>query len=108
MVAERCRTPGCGAEVIFVRSATSEKSLILDAKPTKGVLLWDGFNGEPAKVKSVPPERLAEYMGQVVAKIVDVYTDHHASCIGAKAWAGRTRKDPPPFPADPRELLGEA
>jgi hypothetical protein len=94
-----CQTPGCGAEVIFVPSAKSGKSMILDAKPKKGIVtgvdvgvhFGESFMFEP------PGE------DGIVAIVVDVYTDHHATCPGAKAWAGRTRKDPPSRAMEPVE-----
>lgn len=91
-MSERCQSPGCGAEVIFVPSAKTGRPMILDAKPTKGVVLRGDL-------------RIADSQPESVASVVDVYTDHHVTCPAAKAWKGRTRKDPPPFPADPREPL---
>ncbi len=57
----------CHAEVVFVPSAKTGKAMILDAKPKKGVVI------EQVILGSGPgdPRR---------AKVVDVYTDHHATC----------------------------
>lgn len=78
-----CRS--CPAEVVFVKSATTGKAMILDAKPAKGVVLTDptmnmhgllAFDDDPAHAE---------------ARVVDVYTDHHVTCPDAAAWKGRRR-----------------
>jgi hypothetical protein len=80
-----CRS--CGAEVVFVPSETTGRRMILDARPSKAVLLiWDdaGTFGD----------RLGEgdyRAGTQVARVVDVYTDHHATCPDAAAWEGKAR-----------------
>ena len=73
-----CRS--CGAEVVFVPSAASGKPMILNAFPAKGVVLRNdlGYSadvGDPAGA----------------AYVIDVYTDHHATCPAAAAWKGKTR-----------------
>jgi hypothetical protein len=73
---DECLT--CHQAVIFVPSAKSGKTMILDATPKKGIVIRDR-----------PGTFHAE------AHVVDVYTDHHATCPGAKAWAGRNRSNPP-------------
>jgi hypothetical protein len=84
-MSETCRS--CDAEVVFVASATSGKSMILDAKPAKGVVLVDlastlhgmyGLEAEPGQLHAA-------------AKVVDVYTDHHVTCPDAAAWKGKHR-----------------
>lgn len=60
---------GCGAEVIFVPSAKSGKPMILDAKPTKGIVLV--YADEVLAPGNEPDPR---------ARVSDVYTDHHATC----------------------------
>lgn len=67
-----CRS--CEAEVVFVPSATTGNPMILDAKPAKGVVL-----------QRVMPD------GHATAAVVDVYTDHHATCPDAAAWKGKHR-----------------
>jgi hypothetical protein len=63
--------------------------MILDVKPSKGVVLrWDdaGTYGD----------RLGEGDGHgtQVADVLNVYTDHHATCPDAAAWKGKPKKDP--------------
>ncbi|MGH2711371.1 MAG: hypothetical protein ACRDH9_09240 [Actinomycetota bacterium] len=72
---DKCRS--CKADVIFVPSAKSGKPLILDAKPSKGVVL-----GRGVPFGHIPMQ---------VANVVDVYTDHHVTCPNAADWKGRTR-----------------
>jgi hypothetical protein len=78
----QCRS--CERDVVFVASAISGKAMILDAKPEKRVVLTDGAGREVS-----PLHQAAR------AKVVDVYTDHHATCPDAEVWKGRNRKDPP-------------
>lgn len=68
-----CRS--CDAEVVFVPSAKSGKAMILDVKPKKGIVLDIAFPGTV--------ERPA---GEPVARVVDVYTDHHATCPNVGDW----------------------
>lgn len=77
----------CHAEVVFVPSAKSGKPMILDAKPTKGVVRVDGvtlFDGVLSPIHEGP-------LGVARAMIVDVYTDHHVTCPNADDWKSRTR-----------------
>lgn len=87
---ERCRS--CRAEVIFVHSATSEATMILDAKPEKRIVL-SARDDNPllASVMKYDPAR----PHRLVARLVDVYTDHHVTCSSANEWRGRSRKNPP-------------
>jgi hypothetical protein len=60
--------------------------MILDAKPAKGVVLrWDDLG--------TYGDRLGEGDGHgtQVADVLDVYTDHHATCPDAAAWKGKAR-----------------
>jgi len=67
-----CRS--CGAEVMFVPSAKNhDRKMILNVKPAKGVVL------ESTAVFG--PE-----LNVVHARVMDVYTDHHATCPNAKEW----------------------
>ena len=87
----RCQSPGCGAEVIFVPSLKTGRRMILDAKPEKRVLLVDdtmlphGLVG----IAEDPHHR------STVAKVVDVFIDHHVTCPASAQWAGRNRTNPP-------------
>lgn len=82
-----CRS--CEAEVVFVKSEKSGTPMILDAIPAKGVILvTESLSG----VGSIPTKYLDE---DARADVVDVYTDHHATCPDAKAWDGRTRASGP-------------
>jgi len=78
-----CRS--CGDAVVFVPSAKSGKQMILDAKPAKGVVLVGTAEG------SEPCEELwraggAAFHDGPAACVVDVYTDHHATCPQAEEW----------------------
>lgn len=65
----------CQADVVFVPSAKSGKAMILDAKPRKGgVLVLPGITNQLVPPEGVPHPAVA---------IVDVYTDHHATCPDA-------------------------
>ena len=75
-----CRS--CDAEVVFVPSAKSGKAMILDAKPKKGVVLVDG----PTRMLSGALD-----VAEPMARVVDVYTDHHVTCPAAADWKGRRR-----------------
>lgn len=68
-----CRS--CEAEIVFVPSAKSGKAMILDAKPSKGVVLVDLLAPGTRKVSA-----------DSVARVVDVYTDHHATCPHFEDW----------------------
>jgi hypothetical protein len=91
MTGSTCRSAGCGARVIFIPSAKTGKPMILDAEPKKLVVVG---NHELADQGGAwwfddPAE------GTATAKVVDVYTPHHATCPAAKSWAGKSRRDPP-------------
>lgn len=84
MNSQRCLS--CTAEVVFVPSAKSGRLMILDAQPRKDVVLvvesledygWD-FAAYPIDEDTR-------------ALVVDVYTDHHATCPEAASWKGRRR-----------------
>ena len=89
-----CRS--CGAEVVFVPNAKSGKPMILDAKPAKGVVLVDATvpldSWEKVILVGFGPELQDD---RTVAAVVDIYTDHHASCPKAADWKGRTRATAP-------------
>jgi hypothetical protein len=79
----------CDAEVMFVPSAKSGKSMILDAKPVKGVVV-SSFAGALALH---PGQALvAGNANEQRASVVDVYTDHHATCPLADEWRGKKRR----------------
>jgi hypothetical protein len=67
----------------FVPSAKTGKSMILDAKPAKGVAV--------VAAGSVPDVYPTQSLDTQVASVVDVYTDHHVTCPDAAAWKGKTR-----------------
>jgi hypothetical protein len=86
-----CRS--CDAEVVFVPSAKSGKPMILDAKPKKGVICLvgeidfaldegTGFSGVIGQASDVD-------LYDAHAAVVDVYTDHHASCTDPGRWRHR-------------------
>jgi hypothetical protein len=81
---DHCRS--CGADVIFVPSAKSGKPMILDAKPEKRIVLVvaEGTGGSH-NILAIPE------IEHKAARIVDTYTDHHATCPAAKDWKGRHR-----------------
>jgi hypothetical protein len=74
MTPRPCTWPdgGCGEPIIAVTTAAGRKQ-VLDAKPQKRiVLLWVPDAGE---------ER---------ARVVDTYTDHHATCA---TWLARVERE---------------
>lgn len=88
-----CRS--CDAEVIFVPSAKTGKNMILDAKPKKGVVVTIGGGagrdpsagpgiGDPASRDTVANADTS--LSAPSAHVVDVYTDHHATCPRAADW----------------------
>lgn len=78
-----CRS--CGAEVRFVPSEKSGKSMILDAVPRKGVvLIWTLAEGH---LDVIP--KATEADEHTAAAVVDVFTDHHATCPKADDWKAR-------------------
>jgi hypothetical protein len=89
-MSQQCRS--CGAEVIFVPSAKTGKTMILDAKPEKRIVLTDGEAGGGLFVGL----KHSDYTGgQARAYVADVYVDHHATCPQAAQWKGRTRAGAP-------------
>lgn len=94
-----CRS--CGADVIFVPSAKTGKSMILDAKPKKGIVVMGTLQGHPAGL----PVKVDQVPRSGVGLVVDVYTDHHATCPKAKDWQGRTRNNPPVRTIEPGAAL---
>jgi len=70
----------CAAPVFFVPSAKSGKPMILDAKPGKGIVIRNDVGEHTG-----PDDAAAS------AHVVDVYTDHHATCPDAAAWKGKHR-----------------
>ena len=65
---------------MFVPSAKTGKSMILDATPRKGVIV----RNERGTFGHVPGGGLTEE-----ALVVDVYTDHHATCLQAEDWRAK-------------------
>jgi hypothetical protein len=100
MTTATTRCLSCGAAVLSVASATSEKTMILDLKPEKRVVLGRKVIEPPgqeewrdALVLNLP-ERIDGLPIHKFARVVDVYTDHHATCPDAAGWKGRKRKAP--------------
>jgi len=71
-----CKGRGCGAEIVFVPSAKSGKQMVLDAKPAKGVVIYP----DPIEAWGPGPTFTGGIEGRRIAAVVDVYTDHHATC----------------------------
>ena len=67
----------CQAEVLFVKSATSEKFMILNKKPEKRIIITISDDGV------TPPK----------ARIVDTYTDHHSTCPDAEKYRDKKTKN---------------
>jgi hypothetical protein len=87
-MSDQCRS--CGAEVIFMPSAKSGKRMILDAKPEKRIVLGNTIE-IPAAGDSITGFLLGPAEFPLVARVVDTYVDHHATCPSAGQWKGRTR-----------------
>lgn len=68
-----CRS--CGADLLWVASATTGKPMPLDAKPEKRVVLSERLEGLD--------DDAAEPW---VAEVVDTYTPHFATCPEAREW----------------------
>jgi hypothetical protein len=72
--------------------------MILDAKPAKGVVVMsfhefsEGDEGGPTLVDGylIEPSALVQ-TSSARAIVVDVYTDHHATCPAAADWKGKHR-----------------
>lgn len=76
-----CRS--CGAPVVFAPSATSDKTMILDAKVERRIV----FEEELQDFGTGPyGEQLYVKAGIDSARVVDTYVDHHATCPEAEAW----------------------
>lgn len=109
---ERCLS--CDAEVIFVPSGKTGRRMILNAEPAKGVVVLAQRGAIqagmpwPYVVPRAGKALMVEGEDQRAAFVVDVYTDHHATCTHAPWWEGRTRSNPPKrrlaaVEADPQE-----
>lgn len=82
-----CRS--CGAEVVFVPSATSGKAIILDAKPEKRVvILGEPISAVPSFISGGDPTAIGQ-LGK--ASVVSTWTDHHVTCPDAASWKGKRR-----------------
>ncbi len=85
----KCSGPTCGAEVVFVPSAKSGRPMVLDAKPRKGIILLDdGTYFDPEDGGQIIVDgRINHQPSGAVAAVVEVWTDHHATCPDfAKGW----------------------
>lgn len=83
-----CRS--CDAEVVFVPSAKTGKPMILNAKPTKGIVLVDATHEHRGKPSPDNAAVLITVDHYEAAQVVDVYTDHHSTCPDAARYR-RTR-----------------
>lgn len=86
-----CRWPdgGCGRPILDVRTAGGARQ-VLDPTPTKGVVLGEpmlGLDSNPVLVGGTSGTATARIR---VAKVVDVYVDHHATC---PKWKARLERD---------------
>jgi hypothetical protein len=79
-----CRWPdgGCGAEIIDVLTIKGRKQ-VLDATPTKGIVLTDGGMFVGLKTEDYTG-------GQARAEVMNVYVDHHSTC---SAWAAKVERE---------------
>lgn len=91
-MSEHCRS--CGAGVVFVPSAKTGRPMILDAKPEKRVVVGHVLESTKDHASAFIAD-VGGVCSHAVARIVDVFTDHHVSCPDGPAWKGRTRNDPP-------------
>jgi hypothetical protein len=73
-----CKGADCEAEIIYVPSRKSGRTMVLDAKPRKAVILaprgygaWNQPETDVAKADAL---------------VVNVYTDHHATCPDADSF----------------------
>lgn len=86
-----CRS--CNAEVVFVPSAKTGRAMILNAKPTKGVVVATAVNEHggahafASRAIVADPSLAVGIVPQAI--VVDVYTDHHATCPFAESFRGR-------------------
>lgn len=79
----RCHATECQAEVLFVPSATTGKPMILNVEPAKGVVLVAEAEGDEPCEELYSEDRPGRIGGEPRARVVDVYTDHHATCPAA-------------------------
>jgi hypothetical protein len=84
-MSDTCRS--CGADVLFVPSAKSGKPMILDAKPEKRIVLGTPHTDAELIIHG---DHLDERDYQI-ARVVDTYIDHHATCPKAEQWKGKRR-----------------
>jgi hypothetical protein len=84
-VSDYCQS--CGADIVFVPSAKSGKPMILDAKPEKRIVL----DVTLTTAETIIHGDHIDEPGYKVARVVNAYTDHHATCPKAADWKGRTR-----------------
>jgi hypothetical protein len=86
-MSDTCRS--CHAPVLFVPSAKSGKPMILNATAEKRIVLGSAITTlEPNDGMVVGAQHPD---APIVARVVDVYTDHHATCSKASEWKGLRR-----------------
>ena len=81
----KCRGPNCGAEILFVKTEKG-KLQVLDAEPKKGVVLFTG-DSNPRLRKTLAEAEST--LTPTYSVVVDVFTDHHATCPDAALFEGR-------------------
>jgi hypothetical protein len=79
-VTRPCRWPdgGCGEPIIDVVTVKGAKQ-VLDAQPGKGIVLVDSYGHLGTDVRP----------SEAMARVVDVYVDHHATCSKWPSWIER-------------------
>lgn len=81
----RCKGLDCGAEIIFVKTING-KSQVLDAKPKKGVVLV--LEQDPLVLASQQDLEVDDAR----ARVVNIWTDHHATCPNAYKFKGVAKR----------------
>lgn len=82
----------CDAAVVFVPSAKSGKAMILDAKPEKRVIVGHALTSDEGEhAPAFILDQAKHICDHAVARVVDVYVDHHVTCPKAAEWKGRRR-----------------
>ena len=79
-MSDRRRCDGCGAEVRFVRSATSAAMMILDAAPAAAGTITINAAGRAVVAADLLTGDLFAPREPAPAADVPRYRDHHATC----------------------------
>lgn len=97
MTPRPCTWPdgGCGEPVIDVTTVAGKRQ-VLNPTPVKGVVLVVADDGRPAHpagpltLSTNPRQIEASVMHNYRARVVDVWTDHHATC---SAWLAKVARE---------------